>query len=345
MKIVVHIAPTLPPAVNGLGDFCKILADNLHNGGYVKNLFLIKHSPETNLQPDTYIFNRSNIAELLCDQRPDTILLHYVGYAYHKYALPFYLLSALRYCKTITGCRLVVFFHELYSSSHSPFKLPFYTSTLQQFIVKKLIMLSDKVFTNCAVYCGKLNAIARRMANPPDIECTGIFSNIPEALVSSQSAREQHSLVVFGSNARRNSVYNHQNFQKLIRHLEVTKIYDIGVGMIPLDMPVHIFRLGPLSPEELARFLNLSTYGLLCYKPELVGKSGIYSAFAAFGVLPINLIDGLAQEDDQLIEGVNYFNATCILRSSKPPEPFDHVQAWYRKRDQKTITAKVRSSL
>ena len=150
---------------------------------------------------------------------------------------------------------------------------------------------------------------------------------------------------MFGSNARRKSVYAHQEFQKLIKHLEVNKIYDIGPGMIPLDTPVHIFRLGALAPEQLARFLNMSTYGLLCYKPELIGKSGIYSAYAAFGVLPINLLEGLVQEDDQLVEGVNYFNASSMLRSSKPPQARDQLQAWYSKRDQKTITAKVRSSL
>ena len=62
MKTIVHIAPTLPPVVNGLGDFCKILADNLQNEGNVKNLFFIRNASGTRVQPDTYIFNRHNIA-------------------------------------------------------------------------------------------------------------------------------------------------------------------------------------------------------------------------------------------------------------------------------------------
>ncbi len=95
---IVHITPALPPAINGLGDFSKILVDNLKEKGYKKNTFLIVGIDPGNkaIEEPVVQFNKNNLYQKLESLAPYTIILHYVGYAYSRYGVPFYLSEALK---------------------------------------------------------------------------------------------------------------------------------------------------------------------------------------------------------------------------------------------------------
>jgi hypothetical protein len=234
----------------------------------------------------------------------------------------------------------------LYSSSKSAFRLPFYTNVFQKSIVRQLCRLSDATFTNCNHYSNLLKEVAQSNSFRPI--CTGIFSNIPDDLFDKQALKEEDSLIVFGSLPRRNAVYNNCNFLEVLKRLKVRKLYDAGPGKIQFaqeGIDVHI--LGALTTEALAHYLNLAKFGALSYKPELLGKSGIFSAFAAFGIIPINLLETGQPLNDGLIKGKNYFNCKMILDDGNLRiDSYKHeMLTWYQTRNQKAVTLKVKEHL
>jgi len=347
MKKVVHIVPTLPPAINGLGDFCKILANNLARDQSVKNVFMVANGPPGKTWPDIHVFNSSTFLDVLAGQAPDVVILQYVGYAYNKYALPFYLVRGLERCKQQYKFKLLVFFHELYSSSGSLLKLPFYTQGLQRSIVRGLLDIADKAFTNCSQYKEILNMmVADRQRSENLIECTGIFSNIPEDLINPSAAKDDGTLVVFGSAVRRRAVYANGSFPDLLKALRIRVVYDIGPGDICFESSsVTVERTGALQPEQLAQYLNKTKYGALSYKPELLAKSGIFSAYAAFGIIPVNVLESGKPLCDNLIEGKNCFNIKTIAAIMNDSEPVKHVMAWYKTRNQQTVASRIKVHL
>lgn len=344
MRNIVHIAPTLPPSVNGLGDFCYILADNLERMGYRHNSFLVRNKPP-GVGPNVIPFEVNDFEQRLMRTGAEVVILHYVNYAYSRVGLPFYIVSALKTYKKRTGSRIVVFFHELYASSNSMLRLPFYTSNLQKKLVRELCLVSDSVLTSCSTYVERLEKV-----NPDlklAIECTGVFSNIPDYLYNSSHQKEAGTLVVFGSTARRNGVYSSAGFAPMLNQLGITKVYDIGPGSIELSYPgVDVNILGSLGNEHIAHYLNKAWYGALNYVPGLLAKSGIFSAYTAFGVIPVNMRESQGPLNDGLIEGVNYFSSDSIERTFEDPLTVRAaVLAWYNERSQVTISEKIEARI
>jgi hypothetical protein len=346
MKKIIHIAPALPPAINGLGDFCKILADNLGREGYTDNWFMIRRNARS--EPDKRIqsFKPHTFYDVLQRQKADVVILHYVGYAYEKRGMPFYIVNGLKKYKRRTSCRLLVFFHELYSSSNSLFDLSFYTSGFQKIIVRELGDMADTLFTNCGVY----RELLQRILGSDTIQpiCTGIFSNVPDELYDQRIGKEENSMVVFGSAHKRNAVYDHRRFAELVQQLGINTLYDVGPGDSHCHLPkVKVHTKGSLSSGELASCLNAVEFGALSYPPHLLAKSGIFSAYTAFGVIPLNLTVTDGTLCDGLVEGRNYFT----WRPETIPEVFNYdiareeILKWYHTHDQKIITERFKTYL
>lgn len=346
MKKIVHIAPALPPSINGLGDFCHLVACNLERSGYTDNVFVLRHPVSSDPDRDVRVFNSKTFYSVLSEVKADVVILHYVGYAYDRDGLPFYVANGLKKYKSNAGCRLLVFFHELYASSASPFKLPFYTSRLQQLIVNALWNLADKAFTSCRSYQELLQDVVG--GDDSKTLCTGIFSNVPDELYDPKIPKEEHSMLVFGSAHRRNAVYGHRAFPELVTKLGIDKVYDVGPGESHCDTAqVKVLKKGALGSSELAAYLNAAKYGALSYKPQLLGKSGIFSAYAAFGVIPFNLTSVDGPLYDGLVEGKNYFS----LKANFPETEFQfgvaqkEILKWYRGHDQSAVTQSLKACL
>lgn len=346
MKKIIHIAPALPPAVNGLGDFCKILADNLEREGFNDNVFMIRQGLEIPTDERIDSFNSQNFYDKLESRHADVLILHYVGYGYNKRGLPFYLVGGLRRYKRMTGCRLLIFFHELYASSDSLFELAFYTSGMQKLLVKRLSEIADTVFTSCLLYSDLLRKLLGNRARQP--VCTGIFSNIPDNLYDSEVPKEKNSIVVFGSLEKRNAVYHHKQFEALMLALRIKTLYDIGPGLSDCQFPsVKVVVKGTLHAAELASYFNRIRFGALSYPPHLLGKSGIFSAYAAFGVIPFNLPVDERPLYDGLIAGKNYFSWTpgCTGELFNDGDAKDEILKWYHTHDQRKIVETFKAHL
>ncbi len=336
---ILHITPALPPAINGLGDFSKILVDNLKEKGFKKNSFLVYDKDQSNDEVEEAVIqlNRKDLYGDLEKLRPDTIILHYVGYAYEKNGLPFYLYLGLEKYKKNYVCKILVFFHELYSSSYNPFKLPFYSHYFQKKIVEKLYNLSFITFTNCEVYKTMLQKLIKKRTS--NNICTGIYSNIPDNLFKSEIDKINHLMAVFGSNTRRRAVYTNRGFLNLLEKIKVKEIYDIGPGSVSFSHPsINFVAKGSLPPNEVAILLNKARFGAIEYPADILGKSGIFSAYAAFGVIAINLNlkEGILY--DKLVEGKNYFTLDTNIIEADFEIIEEEIKKWYSTRSTKQIT-------
>lgn len=336
----------MPPTINGLGDFCHILAANLEKAGYSDHVFMLRQSAPDSQRPNIEIFRADNFYDKLSKHTADVVILHYVGYAYDRRGLPFYIVNGLRKYKDNESVRLLIFFHELYASDTSPFKLPFYTNQLQKLIVSQLWHLADSTFTSCSRYQELLQKVVG--ADDAKTLCTGIFSNVPDDLYDEQSPKENDSLLVFGSAHRRNAVYGHRQFPDLISRLRIKRLYDVGPGQTNCELrEVDIQKKGALPQQELASCLNAVKFGALSYPPHLLGKSGIFSAYAAFGVIPFNLPPIDRPLCDGLVEDKNYFSAASktAAHNLNDDAARKEILKWYHTHDQKAVTEKLRACL
>jgi len=339
VKKIVHISPTVPPSINGLGDFCTILAEGLNSLQTFNNIFLIcennyDNSGKTNIKK----FNRRNFFTELVQIKPEIIILHYVGYAYHSKGLPFYLVNQLANITETIQCKLIIFFHELSSSSRNPLTLPFYTSFLQKRIVRELSKSASATFTNCTVYSRELIKLTSTQNNI----CTGIFSNIPDLLYQEEYKKDDRSIVVFGTIKNREAVYNNPLFKNVLQRLRIIKIFDIGPGKINFRYPgIEFLPKGSLIPEDVALYLNMSTFGAIDYPSSLLGKSGIFAAYAAFGIISINFNNSDKSLHDDLVKEKNYFDCETNFSSFNLQIIRREIRNWYEKRSSETITKTI----
>src|SRR4051812_21978351 len=121
MSSVLHISPQLPPAFDGVGDYCAHLRQHwpdattewqfgaLH--GAEKTQAAWPGVPVHALQPDA-----RELARVLAESRASIVVLHYVGYGYQPKGIPLWLPRGLAQWRA-GGGHLVTMFHEMYAES------------------------------------------------------------------------------------------------------------------------------------------------------------------------------------------------------------------------------------
>jgi len=340
MKTVLHILPTIPPVINGVGDFGFLLAEAMAELGYSNNIFLVKKLPDSSTVNKVEAFNAHNLYQKINDYKPQTVVLHYANYAYQAKGLPFHLVSHLKKAKAVLNCKVIIYFHELYSSSNSVFKISFYTNFLQKYILNGLYSMADHTFTNCDLYQQLLYKAVKGKQQKNTV--TGIFSNIAEDWFKKSISKDDEALVVFGSAQRRKKLYDNPKFKSIIQKLGVSKVYDIGSGQMGSSNEHVLFHAtGAIPAKEVASYLNKARFGAIDYVPQILGKSGILSAYAAFGVIPVNFNEGIEELHDGLKENFNYLN----LNSSLPPVDVEtmknDVLNWYKPRNRFAIAKEI----
>ncbi len=156
MSTICHIVPSIPPEFNGLGDYCyqlwkhwpepkpewEILATRRPAGAR-------EFWPEAKIHE--FRLSRVGLEAALWHSRADTVVLHYVGYAYARRGVPSWLPKALADWKAAAGGRLVVMFHELYAVG-PPWSSVFWLCLAQMGVARKLALIADSWVTSCPSY-------------------------------------------------------------------------------------------------------------------------------------------------------------------------------------------------
>jgi hypothetical protein len=307
---ILAIAPRIPPAVDGVGDYAATLAIGLEQQFGIQTKFLTAHTVETHQARTITPQSSQHLAELL--KHHSIVLLHYVGYGYSKRGCPYWLVAGLaRWKARNPQAHLATMFHEVYASSRFLWHSAFWLSPMQRHLAQRLAQISDRLFTNRDEHAHLL----QQFAPGTPITVLPVLSNVGEITQLKLLKERSRHLVIFGGCTNRTGIYRDCfNFlERVCQHLSIERILDIGPAIAFQDSPswksqvsCPIEMLGVRSPQEISTILANSLAGLVNYSPDYLAKSGIFAAYCAHGMLPINAQMGKA-EVDGIFPGKHYW--------------------------------------
>jgi hypothetical protein len=341
-KNILLIAPQYPPAINGLGDYAARLGQGLTDAGYTVHYAGLSQPTPVSVHPYWPLqANGTHLLQIVQQQQIHTVILNYSGYGYQRRGVPLWLVTALTEVKR-AGIRIIIFFHELYANG------PLWTSAfwlhpLQKKIFRQLLALANHAFTSNSVWYHIL--LKERQLPVAHIQNIGIFSNIPEPTQFVPWQNRKSILVIFGGSGLRAHTYAAIEQNNLLDKIEVEAIWDIGPPLPnsvwdKLTVPVKAW--GILPAEEVSHLLSQVRYGALCYRDDLLGKSGIMAAYTAHAVCVWNGTtfndatgEGLQTNQHYITAGTyNYRNENEIAQNGYnwyQPRCFKvHVSHWER---------------
>jgi hypothetical protein len=309
MSSVVHIVPQLPPAVDGVGDYCWNLWRHWPEPS-LEWKFVVARGAEATAEhwPEVCVREfgqaREELGTALEKARCATAVLHYVGYGFQPKGIPLSLPGALAVWKQANPTRrLVTMFHEMYARS-SPLRSPFWVAPLARRIIRHLVRISDSWVTSCERYFAQLTGDFG--ARPELGRAIPIGSNIalaaePNISVRTRAAGEGLRFVVFG--LARTRIWALESHWKLLRALQAAgalhsvtllgkpygsqdeKTWQGLKHKVGADVRWNLrFDLGA---AEISRELLAHDFGLLANEPDTLMKSGVFAAFATHGVIPL----------------------------------------------------------
>lgn len=270
---------------------------------------------------------------LLQHQGPCTLLLHFSGYGFQARGLCFWLLRELHQVQQTLGpqLQLATLFHELFASGPA-WRSAFWLAPAQAWIAKELARCSDQLWTNTEHHARWLRRHARSVT---PLTVNPVFSNVGEPdEIRAADAREP-VFILFGSQATRQRAWQqmHEHFPKL-RELGAQWLLEVGSGSAiggqgAKQLGLNYEFAGVLCPNTLTQLLLRAKWGLLDYPAQYLGKSSVFAAYAAHGLLALNTA-AVGASADGLQEMRHYLS----LRSTSftAPDPMQHqalaLAAW-----------------
>lgn len=309
MSNLVHIVPQLPPAIDGVGDYCWNLWKHWPEQQPDWKFLVTRGAEETSsifpgAKVRNFERNAASLIEALEKSKCQTAVLHYVGYAYQPKGIPVWLPRALGTWRRPpgrpeAGREVIVIFHEMYARS-SPLRSPFWVAPLARRIIRELVGMADVWVTSCERYFGQL--VVEFEAQGTAGRIIPIPSNIP-ALPGLDISPSSGKLRIALFGLARTRTWALERHWKLLRALHRAGLVEhvTLVGKRPTAQEDREWRhlaeqVGSdlrwrtrfdLLVEEISRELAAHDIGLLANEPDILTKSGVFAALAAHGVVPI----------------------------------------------------------
>jgi hypothetical protein len=162
-------------------------------------------------------------------------------------------------------------------------------------------------------------------------------------------ARRAPRLVLFGGPGVRGRAYRQHSahIERTVRTLGLTEIWDIGPGEVapPTLAGLPIRRLGALPAPEVSALLAGSAAGFLAYPLAFLGKSSVFAAYTAHGMLPICTGRPVATAEASPTApraGAHFWDASAS--SPLPTDPAEIAAAarsWYEEHSLGTQAAEI----
>lgn len=323
MRTLVHVVPAVPPAIDGVSDYARKLWQHWPSPRPPWRV-ATRHAPPgaSEAWPEVEIASfgagPSQMERVLNEVPPasSTLVLHYVGYAYHPRGVPTWLPDVARGWKR-GGGKVVVMFHEMWAGG-TPQSSSFWLQPWSRGIARELAGLCDGWVTSCHAARDKL--VLEGRADPGKGTVIPIGSAFePGELTPAEPidwhrpwpldlAREQApgrglKLVIFGLPTTRLWILqaHHGLLREVCARSLVESITLLGKsgGGAPVEeataqiqelvgAPKYLWRTASdLSAVDLSRLLREQDAGLLAGTSDLLLKSSTYAALCAHGVVPL----------------------------------------------------------
>ncbi|HWN96506.1 MAG TPA: hypothetical protein VNT99_15865 [Methylomirabilota bacterium] len=310
MNSLIHITPQLPPAIDGVGDYCWNLWRHWPQPLPPWRFLVTRGAREAaalwpEVQIDQFELSKNALRAALEQRSGATIVLHYVSYGYQPKGIPVWLPGAIaEWKRSAPQRRLFTMFHEMYARS-SPLRSPFWIAPVARRIIRELVGLSEAWVTSCERYFRQLTAEFYGSAELGRIIPIG--SNIPVAQALSSkwdedAGRSQRfRFVVFGlAKTRLWALERHWHLLRALNEAgAIESITLLGKHNDPEDerawqrwkekigATVNWRKRFDLSKEDISRELLGHDFGLLANEPDILTKSGVFAALASHGTIPI----------------------------------------------------------
>jgi hypothetical protein len=273
------------------------------------------------------------IATISSQTETKAVILHFSGYGYQKRGVPIWLIRSLKQWKEIARIPLITIFHELYASGR-PWQTAFWLSPVQQWIARNILNLSSTAVTTVTVCKHELDLWNK--TNGTEINLMPVFSSIGEPRVCKQPDERENTAVIFGLAGVEDRLFGsyRNQLERIIAMMRIQRIFDVGPrrGKVPLTLAeVPLTSRGILSRSDLSDLLRETKFGFIAYPLHCIGKSSVFAAYAAHGVVPIVLSD-LPQCSEGL-EADRHFIDGLRLKNCHQPHAITEIQArlrtWY----------------
>ncbi|MEP7013320.1 MAG: hypothetical protein ABJC13_23620 [Acidobacteriota bacterium] len=283
---LIQIVPRLPPPEEGVGGIALTLAGALSERG-IESRFVVP-------APHGAAAKGAGLDVVEVAPEPEALaaalagaertVLHYAGYGYHSRGVPRWLAAGLAH----TEGALWTQFHEVWATG-PPWRSSFWLGPLQRRIVRALGDRSERVTTSLDLYSDLLRGV---LSDPSrEIGVRPVISGIGEPAEIPTFASRAPRLVLFGGTGVRGRAYEIDSgkIEAAARAFGLSEIWDIGPGGVaPQSIgALQIRRLGVLPASEVSAILAESAAGFLSYPLGFLGKSSVFAAYAAHGMLPI----------------------------------------------------------
>jgi hypothetical protein len=295
---LIQVLPFRGRSPDGIGDYALQAAEQLKRRG-LHTIFVagnVTQYPPEDDWATCYIREKSPREFLQAMTKASAgatqcaLLLHVAGYGYAKRGAPFWLLQGLREWRATNNTQNVFgIFHELYASGPIT-SSSYWMRPLQKYIARSLWMSVDGALTTTPSYVGDLTRwrpdAASKILEMPVPSNVGEPKTIP--LISARPRRA----AIFGRSGTEAPLYGKflVDVTKTLATLHVSEVLDIGLRHSPPPKTiggVPVKPLGRLPADRISEELLNCRFGLLAYDCSRLGKSTVYSAYAAHGVVPV----------------------------------------------------------
>jgi hypothetical protein len=310
---LLQIVPGFGKTDNALFDYAKVLAEELNKKG-IESIFDIEKVEEC-----------------------DAVFLNYVGYGYEKRGVPLKLLFRLWYWVHYKKKPLYIFFHELYVTDNATiYNSGFWVAPLQKWIYLKLYEMCINCFTSTEAWISRIQNQTKDKGGKAVL--TGLFCNIPELQEYISFASRQPVAIVFGSYNTRKVVYeNYEKVNSVCAALGITRIIDIGKGSFESEwknIKVTIDAKEVLSTMAIAHYFKNASFGFINYNVAVLGKSGVFAAYAAYGLVVINFTDIRKECCDLLLHSQHFLYWDDMDLLTNKPDQMETISSslyqWYQ---------------
>jgi len=329
---ILQIVPKLPPSISGVGDYALLIAKQLRATYGLESRLVIAGAHRNDDSLDGFaieILGRHANALKSIVGRSDRVCLHYVGYGYQKRGCPIWLLRELTKWKSTNRATLVTVFHELFATGPI-WSSSFWLSPVQKLIATKIARLSDAVVTNRQEYANMLSRMSPSGLAPVVLP---VLSNVGEPATVKQYAERKPWLVLFGGDqwAEDALVLHANTIRAVCDQLELDRIVQIGSNLDFGFKTPRVEIMGVLPAAAISQILSQSKVGILNYYSGYLGKSGIFAAYCAHGVVPIFPVPNHSQADG-LFHGQHYLLPNDLRTTgleSRLSLVAENVRRWY----------------
>jgi len=319
---------------NGVADYALALARAVRAYGAANSVFLsgtptadaipLEDDWKTVCVPKREAQILADTVQLLsAETNTRAVVLHFSGYGYQKRGVPVWLVQGLQICSRRAGhVPLLTIFHELYATGR-PWQSAFWVSPLQKQIARSILNLSSAAITPTDLYGKRLSEW--RDGDAPKITAMPVFSNVGEPGCGSAPSERIAAAVVFGLAGVEDRLFGiyRSEIERIVSALGIEKIFDVGPRFSSMPRTLAgrpVISRGVLPQAAVSELLQRARFGLVAYPLDLIGKSGVFAAYAAHGVVPIVLsdkqgaFDGL-QPARHFLDGLRLGNGTEDLAS------------------------------